>query len=446
MVTMTVNCTDLRPLFKAAVALNKELLAIISCYSATEDAKCAATETYFNHTCMDVTNLCRSFNYSNSINRTFCGDANGNAVAINSVVNRTLATAEYFRDYVLGIGEADWYNFGSIRWKLVGCLLLCWFIGYLCVVKGVKTSGKVVYFTSFFPYVILTILVIQGCILEGAIDGIELYIYPKWERLLEIKVWAEAASQTFYSFGICGGSLITLASYNSFDHNCIKDVLIVSLTNTFTSVYAGFAIFGMLGFLAKQMDIPVEEVATDGPSLAFVAYPEAILRLPASPVWSILFFFMLFTLGLSCQFAAVEAINCLILDKWPRLRKKQIYLTLGICVSCFLLAIPMCFSGGVYIFTLIEWNTSSWAVFLIGLCEAVAISWIFLVDGLGYHSASNINVYTTCKRQIKSKVYWYIPKSVKEVGHYLDQHYNGSHRISGNIVNLLNQRKADIND
>lgn len=52
-------------------------------------------------------------------------------------------------------------------------------------------------------------------------------------------------------------------------------------------------------------------------------------------------------------------------------------MTLGACLGCFILEIPMCYSGGVYLFTLLDWNTASWAILLIGFAEIIVVSWVY---------------------------------------------------------------------
>ncbi|KFP70469.1 Sodium- and chloride-dependent glycine transporter 1, partial [Acanthisitta chloris] len=161
---------------------------------------------------------------------------------LNVTQKRTSPSEEYWRRYVLKLSD-DIGNLGEVRLPLLGCLGVSWVVVFLCLIKGVKSSGKVVYFTATFPYVVLTILFVRGITLEGALTGIMYYLTPQWDKILNAKVWGDAASQIFYSLGCAWGGLITMASYNKFHNNCYRDSIIISITNCATSVYAGFVIF-----------------------------------------------------------------------------------------------------------------------------------------------------------------------------------------------------------
>ncbi|XP_077303654.1 sodium- and chloride-dependent neutral and basic amino acid transporter B(0+)-like [Lithobates pipiens] len=294
--------------------------------------------------------------------------------------NTTELPSKQYWDKVALKRSSDMDETGTVVWHLALCLLLAWIITAAALVKGIKSSGKVVYFTALFPYVVLIILLIRGVTLEGAKDGIEYFIGQQSDisKLSNGEVWRDAATQIFYSLNTAWGGLIALSSYNKFQNNCYWDSIVVSVINCLTSILAGFAIFSILGHMALVSGKKVPEVVDEGFGLAFIAYPDALARLPVSPLWSILFFCMLLALGLDSQFALIETLTTTIQDVFPKVMKKlRIPLTTAICAVLFLLGLPCVTQAGIYWVNLIDSFCGGWALLFAAVLELVAVIWIY---------------------------------------------------------------------
>ena len=105
---------------------------------------------------------------------------------------------QYWERRVLQIRDSGFGEFGDIgqlNMELGFYLLLSWIIVLICLSKGIKSSGKVVYFSATFPYLILVILLVMGVIQTGAGDGLYYLFVPDWEKIQSFTVWRAAAGQ-----------------------------------------------------------------------------------------------------------------------------------------------------------------------------------------------------------------------------------------------------------
>ncbi|XP_071501234.1 sodium- and chloride-dependent glycine transporter 1-like [Diadema antillarum] len=356
----------------------------------------------------------RSFTYDvpwKACNHTWNTEAcqENQTVALELGLNRTRRPSqEFFYNYILNVDGHTMDDMGALRWELALCLLFTWIVIFFCIFKSVKSSGKVVYFTATFPYIILTILLIRGVTLEGAHIGINYYLSPRWEELAKPSVWSAAATQIFYSLGPAWGGVLTFASYNKINNNCLIDAIVLPFINCLSSFYAGFVVFATLGFMSYKTGLPIDDVAVDGPGLVFVTYPEAISQMPVAPLWAILFFFMLFLVGLDTQFGMVETVVSGLVDYFPNhLRKHGTLVALAVCILFFLLGLPMATQGGIYMFELINWYSCWISLMLVGVFECVAVAWFYGVRRFNGDIQYMLRDYKWMQPVIKPLLCWY---------------------------------------
>ncbi|XP_006635714.1 sodium-dependent neutral amino acid transporter B(0)AT1 [Lepisosteus oculatus] len=322
---------------------------------------------------------------------------------------------------------------GGLQWWLVLCLVCAWTVLYVCCIRGIETTGKAVYITSTLPYLVLTIFLIRGLTLKGSVSGIKFLFTPDIAELTNPGTWLDAGAQVFYSFSLAFGGLISFSSYNSVHNNCEQDAVIISVINGLTSIYAATVIYSIIGFRATEryddclngnilslmnaFDYPEANITEDnyydvlnrfnsthpdvvqglnlktcnldtflsegveGPGLAFIVFTEAITKMPVSPLWSILFFIMLFCLGLSSMFGNIEGVLVPLQDlkAFPKSWPKEV-ITGTICLVSFFIALIFVQQSGNYWLALFDSFAGSIPLLIIAFCEMVGVVYLYGID------------------------------------------------------------------
>ncbi|ODM95691.1 Sodium-dependent nutrient amino acid transporter 1, partial [Orchesella cincta] len=266
---------------------------------------------------------------------------------------------------------------GNLNWKLSLCLVSVWVLVFFTLVKGVKSSGKVAYFTAIFPYVVLIILLVRGLTLKGAWEGIKYFITPEWSALYKPRyVWYAAVSQCFFSLTTGFGPIIMFSSYNPFRQDVYKDALIISFIDTFTSLLAGCTIFSVMGNLVEESeDLEFSDIE-GGPGLAFVLYPQAIAKFGWAPqFFAVMFFLMLLTLGLGSAASLAGAVITIICDQFPIWKRWLV--TLIVCICGCLVGLMYVTEGGTLMLDLIDNYGAGFIVYVMAMVECAAISYVY---------------------------------------------------------------------
>ena len=295
----------------------------------------------------------------------------------------------FFNDTYLGKIEAP--ALGNIRWNIFWPLVVTWLAMYLCICKGVRLVGRIVWLTVPLPWLMLLILAVRGLTLEGSMQGLAYYLDPVWSELAKPVTWRYAFGQVFFSLSLAFGVMITYASFLHRKSDINNNAAIISLADFGTSFVAGLAVFATLGgmaFVTQQAGNPVavENVAEAGPSLAFVAFPYALAQLPYSAYFSFVFFFALVTLGIDSAFSITESVLASIVDKtgWRRSIVLPVMSAVGLIFGLIYIT-----RGGLnWLETIDGFVNGTRGIALLGMLECMVLGWLWRIGILRRHANS----------------------------------------------------------
>ncbi|XP_049336248.1 solute carrier family 6 member 16b isoform X1 [Astyanax mexicanus] len=326
---------------------------------------------------------------------------------------------------------------GQFNPVITACLAAAWTIVCLAMYKGIKSTGKVMYFSSVFPYVVLLCFLVRGLMLDGASEGLVYMFNPKVEIWADVQVWRQAATQVFFALGLGFGSVIAYSSFNPQNNNCHRDAVTVSSVNFLTSVLASLVVFSVLGFRAKLLakncvlrnlnllsgvelpdllvnateaeSVSLEAYAdwyqaigrnlvvpgnnitnctledemkkgVEGTGLAFIAFTEAMTQFPGSPFWSALFFLMLLNLGLSTMFGTMAGILTPLTDTFTHLRRRKLAFTVCSCVVGFVIGLLFTQRCGNYFVVMFDDYSATLPLIIVVVFQTVSIAWVYGAD------------------------------------------------------------------
>lgn len=240
-------------------------------------------------------------------------------------------TLEYFVQSVRGaLAEAQDYHvrFESFAsgWRCVFWTVAFLLVNFLIVKRGVQ-RGVERMSNIMMPalFLILIVFCINSLLMPGAGEGVRFLFSPDFSKITW-EVVGNALGQAFFSLSLGLGCMLTYASYFSQKTRIIRSATTTAALDTLVAIMSGVMIFPAIYTFGMSTD-------QSGPALVFEVLPNIFQQMTAGPVWSALFFFMLFLASVTSTISMSEISISFFAEQWKLSRGKACWINLLIALT-----------------------------------------------------------------------------------------------------------------
>ncbi|MBD5248706.1 MAG: sodium-dependent transporter [Barnesiella sp.] len=251
----------------------------------------------------------------------------------------------------------------------LGFLLFNFIIVGMGVTKGIERVSN---FLMPVLFILLLVFCVNSLTMEKAGEGIRFLFSPDFSKVQPSTI-ISAMGQAFFSLSIGIGTMTTYASYFQPTTNLGRTAVYTAGLDMLVALLAGLIIFPAVftfGFSPEA-----------GPALVFEVLPAIFNDLPCGPLWSILFFFLLFIASLTSTISMSEIPIKFIVEQFGL---KRIYATVITAVIAVTLGLACTLSfgvwseftiGGLNIFGLFDYVASNIILPVGGFIVSIYVGW-----------------------------------------------------------------------
>ncbi|TDC47552.1 sodium-dependent transporter [Jiangella ureilytica] len=274
----------------------------------------------------------------------------------------------------LQVGEPGWVSsyVSGVFWPLLAVWVCTLAVLALGVRRGIERANRV-----FIPLlvVLFLFLVVRALFLDGAAEGLDAFFSPDWGAITDGGVWVAAYGQIFFSLSVGFGIMITYASHLHRRSDLTGSALVAGFANSSFEILAGIGVFATLGFMAAASGVAVGDVATSGPGLAFVAFPQIISTLTSGAgLFGVIFFASLVIAGFTSLISIVQVVISAVQDRTGLRRVPAVLIVGGGIALVSLLLFPT--AQGLHYLDVADHFINQYGIALAALVIVVVVAWV----------------------------------------------------------------------
>lgn len=179
---------------------------------------------------------------------------------------------------------------------------------------------------------LIAILAIHSFTLEGALDGLKFYLFPDFQRALDVglsQVITAAMNQAFFTLSLGIAAMEIFGSYMSREQTLVSESLRICILDTLVALLSGLIIFPACFSYGVRPD--------QGPSLIFMTLPKVFTHMAGGRLWGTLFFLFMTFASFSTIIAVFENLQASCMDNFGWSRRKA---ALFNCIFILIASLP----------------------------------------------------------------------------------------------------------